>query len=121
MAAKVIKTGGDDLEDDLDLDPALLASSDQEEGSEVDDLPFGEGEGLEGDEEAAALSHEEVSEGESAPKLGKRKATSIEDMTEEEQKSEKKRRKKEKEKERKEKVGQLTDDLLEKEGFELMV
>lgn len=110
-AEETIKTGGDDLDDGLELDPDLLASSDFEDAASVIASDFdseeqqdedSEDEGplvLEGEETEIAVSL--------VPEVKKRKAEEVEsegEQDEEAKKAEKKRRKKEKEKERRAKV-----------------
>lgn len=92
-------TGGDDLDDGLELDPDLLASSDNED----DDIPDQDADI--GDEETRPEVDEDEEDEESGAEVGeKRKRDGAEDMDEEERKAEKKRRQKEKFKERKAKV-----------------
>ncbi|KAK8861700.1 hypothetical protein IAR55_002523 [Kwoniella newhampshirensis] len=113
------KTGGDDLDDGLELDPDLLADSDVEaegSGSEAEDeeteiVPddedqFESAENGDDDEEEEAKVKTAKSE---VAKGKKRKVDDVEladDDDEEAKKAEKKRRKKEKEKERKAKKRQ---------------
>ncbi|WRT65824.1 uncharacterized protein IL334_002774 [Kwoniella shivajii] len=99
------KTGGDDLDDGLELDPDLLASSDEDAESEVDaeDGVSDNGDGalppLEGEEDE--ITNSPIPEGK------KRKAEEVEVEDEEASKlADKKKRKKEKEKERKAKKRQ---------------
>jgi protein CMS1 len=114
------KTGGDDLDDGLELDPNLLASSDVEdensdeergeldEGEDLGESDDGEGEGRTGG--TSELVDEEdggVPEGTKVETVGsagdkKRKASPAGEVDDA---AEKKRRKKEKEKERKARVG----------------
>lgn len=111
ITEKTVKTGGDDLDDGLELDPDLLASSDIEDaasdlesefdgGEQQDQAPEGESPLVfEGEETEIAMSP--------VPEVKKRKAEDVEgegEQDEEATKAEKKRRKKEKEKERKAKV-----------------
>lgn len=111
ITEKTVKTGGDDLDDGLELDPDLLASSDIEDaasdiasefdgGEQQDQAPEDENPlVLEGEETEIAMSP--------VPEVKKRKAEDVEGEGEQEEeatKAEKKRRKKEKEKERKAKV-----------------
>ncbi|WWD16377.1 hypothetical protein CI109_100803 [Kwoniella shandongensis] len=109
---KVSKTGGDDLDDGLELDPDLLADSDAEaEGSgseaeeEEDNAVLEEEDDF---EPAEIVDEDEPSASNSAGEGKKRKADEVElgDESEEAKKAEKKRRKKEKEKERKAKKRQ---------------
>ncbi|OXG10374.1 protein CMS1 [Cryptococcus neoformans Ze90-1] len=108
ITEKTVKTGGDDLDDGLELDPDLLASSDIEDaasdiasefdgGEQQDQAPEDESPlVLEGEETEIAMSP--------VPEVKKRKAEDVEgegEQDEEATKAEKKRRKKEKEKERK--------------------
>lgn len=108
---KSIKTGGDDLDDGLELDPDLLASSDFEDAASVIASDF------DSEEQQDEVSEDEgplVLEGEETeiavdpvPEVKKRKAEDVEsegEQDEEAKKAEKKRRKKEKEKERRAKV-----------------
>lgn len=107
ITEKTIKTGGDDLDDGLELDPDLLASSDIEDAASDVASEFDGGEQrdqasedesplvLEGEETEIAMSP--------VPEMKKRKAEDVEnegEQDEEAAKAEKKRRKKEKEKER---------------------
>lgn len=111
ITEKTIKTGGDDLDDGLELDPDLLASSDIEDAASDVASEFDGGEQrdqasedesplvLEGEETEIAMSP--------VPEMKKRKAEDVEnegEQDEEAAKAEKKRRKKEKEKERRAKV-----------------
>lgn len=118
MAAAIkTKTGGDDLDDQFDLDPDLIAS-----GSELGDEDDGEGEAgsagdpdVEGSGSRPVLEDEdEVGQGDRRLNEGvKRKAGLVEEDIGEDGRSrtidreEKKRRKKDKEKERKAKVSRL--------------
>lgn len=92
-------TGGDDLDDGLELDPDLLASSDNEDEDLLDrDADIG-------DEETRPEVDDDEGDEEPGADVGeKRKRDEGEDMDEEERKAEKKRRQKEKFKERKAKV-----------------
>jgi protein CMS1 len=94
----ISKTGGDDLDDGLELDPDLLASSEPENGEEREDDLYDDG--AEGDNDAGLDDENDEEEAGAGGK--KRKAA--EDLDDEERKAEKKRRKKEKEKARKAKV-----------------
>lgn len=101
-AAKTARTGGDDLDDGLELDPDLLASSDAEE----DDIPDRDADI--GDEETRADDDDEDEEDVGAEAGEKRKRDDGDEdapqLDDEERKDEKRRRKKEKFKERKAKV-----------------
>ncbi|ORY21419.1 U3-containing 90S pre-ribosomal complex subunit-domain containing protein [Naematelia encephala] len=103
VAVKVVKTGGDDLEDNLELDPNLLASSDidDDDGEEYDD------EGLLDDEEDGGggdvvvgnkrkIRDDEEGLEESVDREEGEGGEGVDDL-----KVERKRRKKEKEKKRK--------------------
>lgn len=86
-------TGGDDLDDGLELDPGLLAESDDEDGASVDV------------EDLLEMTDEE----DKGPKVSgqKRKADDDDDsesMDEDAKKADKKKRRKEKDKERRAKV-----------------
>jgi protein CMS1 len=114
------KTGGDDLDDGLELDPNLLASSDVEdensddergeldEGEDLGESEDGQGEGrTDGTSELVDGEDENVPEGTKDETVGsaankKRKASPAGEVDDA---AEKKRRKKEKEKERKARVG----------------
>ena len=95
-------TGGDDLDDGLELDPDLLASSDNED----EDIPDQDADI--GDEETRPEADEDdEQDDDSGAEVGeKRKRDGAEDLNEEERQAEKKRRQKEKFKERKAKVSQ---------------
>lgn len=97
-ADKVAATGGDDLDDGLELDPDLLASDDEDDDEGIDpDADIGDEETRpEADEDEVEESGAEVGE--------KRKRDGEGEADEEERKAEKRRRKKEKLKERKAKV-----------------
>ncbi|KIY31682.1 protein CMS1 [Cryptococcus gattii E566] len=104
---KTIKTGGDDLDDGLELDPDLLASSDFEDAASVIASDFDSEEQQDEDSEDEGPLLLEGEETEIAvnpvPEVKKRKAEDVEsegEQDEEAKKAEKKRRKKEKEKER---------------------
>lgn len=108
---KTIKTGGDDLDDGLELDPHLLASSDFEDAASVIASDFDSEEQqdeVSEDEGQLVLEEEETKiPVSSVPEVKKRKAEDVEsegEQDEEAKKAEKKRRKKEKEKERRAKV-----------------
>lgn len=107
--SKAPKTGGDDLDDGLELDPELLAS-DAEDDGEVD---VDEDDGEEGVYEGDDLSGHEDGEREKATGVGKKRKAEADDqreqgetehVDEEARMADKKRRKKEKEKARKAKV-----------------
>ncbi|GFZ42443.1 hypothetical protein JCM24511_00158 [Saitozyma sp. JCM 24511] len=104
--SKAPKTGGDDLDDGLELDPELLAS-DAEDDGEVD---VDEDDGEEGVYEGDDLSGHEDGEREKATGVGKKRKAEADDqreqgetehVDEEARMADKKRRKKEKEKARK--------------------
>jgi protein CMS1 len=106
---KVPKTGGDDLDDGLELDPELLASESEDDG----EINLDEDDGEEGVYEGDDLSGDEDGERERATGVGKKRKAEVdderelggnEDGNEEARKADKKRRKKEKEKARKAKV-----------------
>jgi len=98
---KKLVTGGDDLDDGLELDPTLLASSDAEEEG-------GDEGGQLNDEEEELLPGDDRVDGDEDVRAGvKRKAgedDDDEDGDEGDAKAEKKKRRKEREKERKAKV-----------------
>lgn len=93
-------TGGDDLDDGLELDPELLASSDIED----DDIPDRDADI--GDEETRAEDDDDDNEQdeESGVEVGDKRKRDGGENVDEEQQAEKRRRKKEKLKERKAKV-----------------
>ncbi|WVW80288.1 hypothetical protein I302_102266 [Kwoniella bestiolae CBS 10118] len=106
-----VKTGGDDLDDGLELDPDFLAGSDEEGGSDLghDDEASENGDGelppLEGEEDEIVRSP--IAEGK------KRMIDEVEaeEDDEEAKKADKKKRKKEKEKERKAKKRQTQSGI----------
>jgi protein CMS1 len=102
--AKVAKTGGDDLDDGLELDPGLLASSDNEdEGSDLgSDVDIG-------DEETRAAVDEDDDEEDEGVDVGEKRKRDVGDDDEDAAAAEKRRRKREKFKERKAKVCQNYD------------
>ncbi len=101
-----MKSGGDDLDDGLELEPGLLASSDAEGSASdggADDLSDGD---LDVDEELDKFGRGDLGDVDvkTDPMSGKRKRVSETALDSDELKAEKKRRKKLKEKERKAKV-----------------
>lgn len=95
-STKVAKSGGDDLDDGLELDPELLAPSDEEDAGDSDvDI---------GDEETRAAVDDDDDE-EDGVDVGEKRKRDEGEEDDEEKMAEKRRRKKEKLKERKAKVG----------------
>ena len=107
IPAKTAKTGGDDLDDGLELDPGLLASSDNEdEGSEVgSDADIG-------DEETRAAVDEDDEEQDEGVDVGEKRKRDVGDEDEDSAAAEKRRRKREKFKERKAKVRDGVQDTI---------
>jgi protein CMS1 len=100
--SKAIKTGGDDLDDGLELDPELLAPSDGSdvEGEEVDVDEMR----VDGVDEEDEVDDGDLQEDEEEPRKRAGVKRKVENLDEDAKAEEKKRRKKEKEKERKARV-----------------
>lgn len=101
------KTGGDELDDGLELDPNMLASSDAEGEAEDGDYDEGseEAEVEDDDTEKPVLSKRSLDQDESRyDQSHKRKLDLVRELGEVEAKIEKRRKKKQKERERKAKV-----------------
>lgn len=100
--SKAIKTGGDDLDDGLELDPELLAPSD---GSDVEGEEVGVDEmRVDGVDEDDEVDDGDLQEDEEEPRRRAGVKRKVENLDEDAKAEEKKRRKKEKEKERKARV-----------------
>ncbi|WWC60439.1 uncharacterized protein I303_103011 [Kwoniella dejecticola CBS 10117] len=114
------KTGGDDLDDGLELDPDFLAASDEEGDSDNDGDVIQDGERnlapLEGEEDEILRSPIAEGKKRKIEETEVAEANEDDDGDEEAKKADKKRRKKEKEKERKAKKRQsksgISDDTI---------